>query len=221
MRTDAEVRENLNKKEFGFDPRIDSFKETRVIGSALIACVLAINVAQTLYDKYVPLEYTNVVVASHEPPKKIIFKRAKFERQIKKDELYYLTGTLIGEAEAEGSFAMQAVGHTVINRMKLRYMGASSIKSVVLAPSQYSCWQLRKQYIESSAKRRTMQWRRAEAIARKLLTQQYETDPTGGSIDYHARYVKPKWAKKYKISFEYGSHIFYIRPNFDYSRIRT
>jgi spore germination cell wall hydrolase CwlJ-like protein len=200
-----------------FDPRRDSFKQLRAI---IVSLLVILPITNHLYEKHNTIEFKEYVVDDVRPPSQIVFKKSKLKSSVRKDDLYYLTATILAEAEGEGEYGMRLVGHTVINRKKIGYMGARTIRETVLAPSQYSCWQLRRNYIERASSRRDMNWRRAEAIAKKLLRNEYDKDPTKGSIDYHADYVSPKWASAYHVAARYKSHIFYIRPNFDYSKIR-
>jgi spore germination cell wall hydrolase CwlJ-like protein len=53
-------------------------------------------------------------------------------------------------------------------------------------------------------------WRVAERIAEEVMnTYGKETDPTNGSIMYHAYYVTPYWAASYEKQVRIDSHIFY------------
>jgi N-acetylmuramoyl-L-alanine amidase len=38
-------------------------------------------------------------------------------------------------------------------------------------------------------------------------------DITSGATHYHATYVKPYWAKHFKETGKYGSHVFYTAPD--------
>jgi spore germination cell wall hydrolase CwlJ-like protein len=53
-------------------------------------------------------------------------------------------------------------------------------------------------------------WRVAERIAEEVMNAHgKETDPTNGSIMYHAHYVTPYWAASYEKQVRIDSHIFY------------
>lgn len=55
-------------------------------------------------------------------------------------------------------------------------------------------------------------WNIASDIAQDVMNKYgNETDPTGGSIMYHADYVNPFWASSYKREVQIDTHVFYVR----------
>ena len=55
-------------------------------------------------------------------------------------------------------------------------------------------------------------WDKAVKIAEDVMSKfGKETDPTGGSIMYHANYVKPYWIDNYERSVRIDDHIFYVK----------
>jgi spore germination cell wall hydrolase CwlJ-like protein len=54
-------------------------------------------------------------------------------------------------------------------------------------------------------------WNVANNIAADVMDKfGKETDPTGGSIMYHADYVHPYWSSSYKREVQIDTHIFYV-----------
>jgi len=51
-------------------------------------------------------------------------------------------------------------------------------------------------------------WSQALSLSRQAL-QGKVADPTDGALYYHARYVKPRWARTFKRTEKIGRHLFY------------
>lgn len=51
-------------------------------------------------------------------------------------------------------------------------------------------------------------WQKAYKVANKVLRKK-SWDNTGGATHYHAKSVKPKWAKSMRVTAVIGNHIFY------------
>ena len=53
------------------------------------------------------------------------------------DDREYLIRTMLGEAARQGDEGVAAVGHVILNRAKSGRFGGSTIRDVVMAPSQF------------------------------------------------------------------------------------
>ncbi len=110
------------------------------------------------------------------------------------------------EARGEGAKGMQAVGSVVLNRVA--HDGFPSTVCKVIReggekpPCQFSWWCDGK----SDKPRNLKQWKRAQAVAKELLSGN-RSDNTRGAIFFHNTSIDPKWP--YKRTVTIGSHVFY------------
>ncbi len=124
------------------------------------------------------------------------------------------------EAKGEGYEGMRAVTWVVVNRARITGQTACSI---IAEPGQFSPFQ-------------TTQWRRigqsqhlmppalpqardasaevAKTLAEQAVTGRLRQDPTKGSTHFHARRVRPGWAKSTYLQARIGSHLFYRVPTY-------
>jgi len=118
-----------------------------------------------------------------------------------------IAAVLVDEARGEGYNGMLAVMNVINNRA-----GGVPEKrlGVVMKPWQFSCLnavttgkQSLSSFVEKAKTRRA--WWTAYRIAEASIL----IDITGGADHYHATYVKPKWARKDKITTQIKTHIFY------------
>lgn len=130
------------------------------------------------------------------------------------DEVRLLAATVWGEARSEGEDGMRAVAHVMRNRIGPRF--GEDLATVILSPKQFSVWN------RNDPNRRTVmnlardpssvatdpEWLVADRIAREVLSGQ-SVDPTGGALFYHARAVRPRWARIGRGRQAIGQHIFY------------
>ncbi|OQW56408.1 MAG: hypothetical protein A4S17_13905 [Proteobacteria bacterium HN_bin10] len=129
-------------------------------------------------------------------------------------EVRLLAATAWGEARGEGEIGMRAVAHVMVNRIGDRF--GEDLAAVILAPKQFSVWNgndPNRRMVESLARDPSSivtddEWAAAERIAREVLSGQ-SVDPTDGALFYHARSVRPRWARAARGRQVIGQHIFY------------
>lgn len=129
-------------------------------------------------------------------------------------EVRLLAATTWAEARSEGEDGMRAVAHVMVNRVGDRF--GDSLESVIMAPAQFSAWnrgdpnrplaQNPERYATGGIALET--WEAAQKIAREVLSGQ-SVDPTGGSLFYHTRAVRPRWSRYGEGRRVIGEHIFY------------
>lgn len=56
-------------------------------------------------------------------------------------------------------------------------------------------------------------WANAQYLAYNMINHDSYVGITEGALNYHADYVKPKWAKKLQLVGQIGSHIYYRESN--------
>lgn len=156
---------------------------------------------------------------------------------IPSDELNHLAGTMWGEARSEGEIGMRAVGHVVMNRIKMnRTKWGTTVRSVVRSDKQFSCWNKgdpnRKKiarmleidrhiasrpddldewmtdFQKTSEYQEYRVWRKAKTLARAILEGR-DRDITGGADHYHTTAVKPFWVPSMTKLGKIGNHLFY------------
>src|SRR5690606_7288829 len=106
-----------------------------------------------------------------------------------------LARTLWGEARGEGRRGLEAVAAVIMNRRAAGRWGAS-VEAVCRAPRQFSCWN------PDDPNRRKLEavdendpvFALCREIAAAALAGRL-ADPTGGATHYHARGVRPWWAR--------------------------
>jgi spore germination cell wall hydrolase CwlJ-like protein len=139
----------------------------------------------------------------------------------------YLALTMWGEARSHGEDGMRAVGHVIVNRMRLskksnraaRRYGSGSIKEIVRRPLQFSCWndndpnkhQMRNIDDLPVGTPNHTAWETAQRIAWEILRGE-SVDPTNGAVLYHTSAVNPRWARHQDIVrvATVNNHIFYV-----------
>ncbi len=135
--------------------------------------------------------------------------------EVDETEVRLLAATMWGEARSEGEHGMRAVAHVMVNRIGPRF--GETLSTVILSPRQFSVWN------RGDPNRRLVlnlvanpdrytngdeTWEAAQRIAREVLSGQ-SVDPTGGSLFYHTRAVRPRWAPQGIGRQTIGQHIFY------------
>lgn len=106
-----------------------------MLGLTLVLCFSS---SKTNAD---PIPYAQAVAESYgvqtEPVEEV--EQVDGNRNYTDEDLYYLSRTIWGEARGEGRAGMLHVGSVILNRVESgRWQ--DSIKSVVLAPSQFVAW---------------------------------------------------------------------------------
>lgn len=103
------------------------------------------------------------------------------------------------EARGELPLGQRAVAHVIVNRSK-KYN--RPICSVAWHKNQFAVRLPSKQVRESKS------FRKALEISQMVVNGK-SVDPTHGSTYFHASYVRPYWADKFKFKIKIGSHLFY------------
>jgi len=141
-------------------------------------------------------------------------KAAKVYSQQEIRDAYLIAATLWKEARGEGTKGMIAVMNVIQNRTKNRYMGAKSMRDVILQPKQFSCWlgtknhDLETERIAKSGKD-SNEFKMALQIVQYALEGKLN-DITHGSMYYtNPSQGVPKWARKMKVVLKLGQHHFY------------
>lgn len=126
------------------------------------------------------------------------------------DDEQALARTIWGEARGETFVGRICVANVIINRLKKRPRYGSSVRSVCLKPWQFSCWN------EKDPNRaKLLSVEKHDAIFQeclvlsKLANMRALHDMVNGSAHYHAKHVKPKWAKGLEPVTVIGNHVFY------------
>ena len=127
--------------------------------------------------------------------------------------------TLMGEARGEGSEGLYAVGCVIEKRVVERKLTLSKVclqNRMVKGRKvwQFSCWE-DKRYMETMKrllKAGTKEAEYSKALARAMTKGDLEQTYTGHANHYHADYVSPSWADKFKPTKKIGRHYFYKLP---------
>lgn len=127
-------------------------------------------------------------------------------------DLQCLTLNIFHEARSESKAGQRAVASVTLNRVASKYY-PDNICDVVY---QKRWDKIRKRYVsqfswtefDEPPKLKSKAWFRAWDIAEAAYKEK-DKQKLKGAIFYHAKYIKPSWARKKKPIAEIGSHIFY------------
>jgi spore germination cell wall hydrolase CwlJ-like protein len=136
----------------------------------------------------------------------------KVNYALKEQELYCLAMNIYHEARGEPLSGQYAVGEVTMNRVfseeypdticevvhQKHYNPKSKTWSTAFSWTEY----------DYSVNLRSKPWKQAYHIAREVYEDDYERR-LDGALFYHAKYVKPGWAKRYEKVATIGKHIFY------------
>jgi len=123
-----------------------------------------------------------------------------------------LTLNIFHEARSESKAGQRAVASVTLNRVASKHY-PNTICDVVYEKR----WdKIRKRYVgafswtefDQPPKLKSKAWYRAWQIAETAYKEKDKTK-LKGAIFYHAKYIKPSWARKKKPVARIGSHIFY------------
>jgi len=103
-----------------------------------------------------------------------------------------IADTIYYEARGEGEQGMRAIAHVIINRANEKGVNPCII---VNQP---------KQFAKKSKIKEWGTWNLA-----KKISQNPGWDFTRGATYFHNLSVKPKWSYKLKVTYKFGSHVFY------------
>lgn len=126
------------------------------------------------------------------------------------EQRHCLTQNIFFEARNQSEEGQKAVAWVTFNRMEhSKY--PNTICDVVWQPRQFSWTHDGKADRPSNNVVEQRAWAKAQEVAAEALIEYVtnQTDPTKGSIMYHADYVKPYWAVQYAMVDQIDSHIFY------------
>lgn len=113
------------------------------------------------------------------------------------------------EARSEPRKGQQAVAAVTINRVASPAFPNSICKVVKQGGKkrnkcQFSWWCDK----YSDKPRESSAWQHALELSRRTLAGEI-SDPTGGALYYHAKRVKPRWARTFTRTEKIGQHLFY------------
>lgn len=162
-----------------------------------------------LKDKtaYIVLGAFLVVIASIPIGTYQIIKYKNVQHDIK-----CLALNIFHEARSESKKGQRAVASVTLNRVASKHY-PNTICDVVYEKR----WdRIRKRYVgafswtefDQPPKLKSKAWYRAWRIA-KLAYKEKDKQFLNGAVFYHAKYIKPSWARKKKPVARIGSHIFY------------
>lgn len=132
-------------------------------------------------------------------------------------ELNCLSMNIYHEARNDGIIGQRAIAWATMNRTKHENYPDTICEVVYQAVLNDNGIPLRDQcqfswYCDGKSDEVTDQaaWNLAQNIAQEVFDKYgKETDPTNGSIMYHAHYVDPYWAEAYEKQVRIDSHVFY------------
>jgi N-acetylmuramoyl-L-alanine amidase len=126
--------------------------------------------------------------------------------------------TVYGEARGESRAGQTAVAHVIRNRAASPGWWGKDIRSVCLAPNQFSCWWepgANRDHLLTLARalgdaREVPALFGCATICSEIMGDDGPSDPTGGADHYHATTKPPPaWAAKMTETARIGRHVFY------------
>ena len=135
---------------------------------------------------------------------------------INDEDLLTLARTMYGEARSqkEPASGREAVAHVVMNRLKRKHLGDTSVKDVCLHKFQFSCWNLNdpnRPKIISILPGADPVFDECCAIAERVMSA-LVPDNTNGATHYYSKFIAPPdWARSppAERTVQLGSHLFF------------
>ncbi len=137
-------------------------------------------------------------------------QKAVAQRRVKLAEENCLARAVYFEARSESELGQLAVAKVILNRVKdpeypnticgVVYQGSGRRNSCQFS---FACDGL------PDDVRSATSWAKAKKIAQKAIAGEGKIAAIGTATNYHADYVKPKWAKSMKRLIKIGRHVFY------------
>ena len=137
-------------------------------------------------------------------------QKAIAQRRVQLAEENCLARAVYFEARSESELGQLAVAKVILNRMKdpeypnticgVVYQGSGRRNSCQFS---FACDGLPDDVRSASA------WANSKRIAQKAIGGDAKVAAVGTATNYHADYVKPKWAKSMKRLIKIGRHVFY------------
>lgn len=145
-----------------------------------------------------------------EKPKDKETQKAIAQRRVQLAEENCLARAVYFEARSESELGQLAVAKVILNRVKdpaypnticgVVYQGSGRRNSCQFS---FACDGLPDDVRSASS------WSNAKRIAKKAIAGDAQVAAIGTATNYHADYVKPKWAKSMKRLIKIGRHVFY------------
>lgn len=144
-------------------------------------------------------------------------RRRQTVRVARERQHYCLAEAIYHEARGEPTLGQLAVANVILNRVASKQY-PNSICGVV---NQNDHMRLRCQFTYAcnglpDKPRPGNHWNKAQRVATQAMSGKRSIFAVKGATHYHADYVKPKWAKSFKLVKKIGRHIFYADPNITY-----
>ena len=143
-------------------------------------------------------------------PKDRETQKAIAQRRVQMAEENCLARAVYFEARSESELGQLAVAKVILNRVKdpeypkticgVVYQGSGRRNSCQFS---FACDGLPDDVRSASS------WANAKRIAQKAIAGDAQVAAIGTATNYHADYVKPKWAKSMKRLVKIGRHVFY------------
>jgi len=112
------------------------------------------------------------------------------------ETILWLSLTIYHEARNQEPLDQMAVAYVILNRAK-----NSTVKEVVLADKQFSCY--------NSGIQMPLDFKALATSVQISVTALSGRDFTQGSTHYHKKSIKPYWRHKVTFVGQYGDHLFY------------
>ncbi len=136
--------------------------------------------------------------------------KALMQRRIQRAEMECLARAVYFEARSESELGQLAVAKVILNRVKspdypnticgVVYQGSGRRNSCQFS---FACDGLPDDVRSASA------WAKSKRVAEKAIAGDISVSAIGTATNYHADYVRPKWAKSMKRLIKIGRHVFY------------
>lgn len=130
-------------------------------------------------------------------------------RNIDQAELHCLSTNIYYEARGETPKGQLAVAYVTLNRTRSPEF-PRTICGVVYQKDAFA-WTGRRNALHAGFHDKYA-WQLATLVAKLALSGLAE-DPTGGAVDFHATYVKPRWRLDETFAIQIGHHKFYLRQS--------
>jgi spore germination cell wall hydrolase CwlJ-like protein len=147
---------------------------------------------------------------SEKPQKSEAARKVIAQRRVQMAEENCLARAVYFEARSESELGQLAVAKVILNRVKdpeypnticgVVYQGSGRRNSCQFS---FACDGLPDDVRSASA------WANSKRIAQKALAGDAKVSAIGTATNYHADYVRPKWAKSMKRLIKIGRHVFY------------
>jgi spore germination cell wall hydrolase CwlJ-like protein len=149
-------------------------------------------------------------LASAAPADKAPNSKALLKQRIQRAEMECLARAVYFEARSETELGQLAVAKVILNRVKnpdypksicgVVYQGSGRRNSCQFS---FACDGLPDDVRSASA------WANSKRVAQKAIGGGTSVAAIGTATNYHADYVRPKWAKSMKRLIKIGRHVFY------------